>query len=62
MICCAIAFTVALLADLSTLMPGAGVVVTVAVDGFEVIAAPVGGVPVAVAEFCTEPASKYPAP
>ena len=36
---------------------GAGVAVTVAVDGFDVTAGPVGGVPDAVAVSTTEPAS-----
>ncbi|SNS08628.1 hypothetical protein SAMN05216276_1003305 [Streptosporangium subroseum] len=37
--------------------PGFGVAVTVAVDGADVIAVPVGGVPEAVAVFTIEPAS-----
>ncbi|SNT64895.1 hypothetical protein SAMN05216276_114211 [Streptosporangium subroseum] len=37
--------------------PGSGVAVTVAVDGSEVTAGPVGGVPEAVAVFTIDPAS-----
>ncbi|GAA3026200.1 hypothetical protein GCM10017559_60130 [Streptosporangium longisporum] len=41
----------------SSARPGAGVAVTVAVEGVEVTAGPVGGVPVAVAVLVTAPAS-----
>ena len=41
--------------DLTMVIAGAGRVVTVAVDGVEVMGGPVGGVPVAVAESLTEP-------
>ncbi len=43
-------------ADFTTLNAGAGVAVTVAADGGDVTAGPVGGVPDAVAEFFTDPA------
>ncbi|SNT64896.1 hypothetical protein SAMN05216276_114212 [Streptosporangium subroseum] len=41
----------------SNVRPATGFAVTVAVDGSEVTAGPVGGVPEAVAVFTTEPAS-----
>ncbi|MFF3443340.1 hypothetical protein [Streptosporangium sp. NPDC002721] len=41
----------------SNARPGAGVIVTVAVDGADVTAGPVGGVPDAVAVFTIAPAS-----
>ena len=51
-------FTVLGRADLTTVMDGDWVVVTVAVDGGDVIAGPVGGVPFTVAEFLIVPALK----
>jgi hypothetical protein len=44
-------------ADFTTDRPGAGAAETVALDGSDVTAGPEGGVPDAVAEFVTEPAS-----
>ena len=44
--------------DLATLMAGDEVVETPAVDGDEVTAGPLGGVPLAVAESLTEPLFK----
>jgi hypothetical protein len=47
--------TVAGLADFTIVIAGDWVAITVAVDGGEVTAGPVGGVPVAVAESLIEP-------
>ena len=44
--------------DLATLIAGAEVVETLAVDGEEVTAGPLGGEPLAVAESLTEPLSR----
>ncbi|MEU8385217.1 hypothetical protein [Streptosporangium sp. NPDC048865] len=51
------AVTVPGAAVFSSARPGADVSVTVAVDGADVTAGPVGGVPDALAVFTTEPAS-----
>jgi hypothetical protein len=51
------AVTVVGLADLVRVIAADGVAVTVAVDAGDVTAAPVGGVPDAVAEFATDPLS-----
>jgi hypothetical protein len=44
-------------ADFTIVIAGAGAAVTVELDGGDVTSPPVGGVPVAVAVFVTEPAS-----
>ncbi|SNS08685.1 hypothetical protein SAMN05216276_1003309 [Streptosporangium subroseum] len=57
MIFCPIAVTVDGNAVFTTVKPEADVAATVAVDGADATAGPVGGVPEAVAVFTIEPAS-----
>ena len=55
---CPTVATLDVLADLTMLSAGDWVAVTVAVDAADVTAAPVGGVPVTVAEFLIVPVLK----